>query len=220
MIIVIQCAAKKNPSAGTLYSVEGRPVVFVADPESAPNDSYVLYARPDDPYDDTLSWRDVLWRYNELNHGNPRNLLPAYLLYENKAYGRLVDRFGVENVYVLSAGWGLIRADFLTPSYDITFSQSAVDYARRRASDSYRDFCMVPAQGDEEIVFLGGKDYLPLFTRLTRALPQQKTVFFNSSRQPDLPGFTTVRFDTNTRTNWHYECANALLNGSILPRRE
>jgi hypothetical protein len=39
-----------------------------------------------------------------------------------------VDRFGLENVYVLSASWGLIRADFLTPYYDITFSSSADAY--------------------------------------------------------------------------------------------
>jgi hypothetical protein len=38
---------------------------------------------------------------------------------------RLVEKFGIEKVFILSAGWGLIRADFLTPNYDITFSGSA-----------------------------------------------------------------------------------------------
>jgi hypothetical protein len=217
MIVVIQCAARKRPAAGTLYSADGRPVVFVADPESAPHDDYVLYERPDDPYDDKRSWREVLWRYNELNHGNPRDLLPAYKLYENRAYGRLVERFGIENVYILSAGWGLIRADFLTPYYDITFSPSADDYKRRRKSDAYHDFCMLPAATTDDIVFLGGKDYLPLFAQLSRAAPSRKIVFYNSSQAPSFQGITPVRFETSTRTNWHHECANALIDGSLTP---
>ena len=61
---------------------------------------------------------------------SPFGLLPAYQLYENSTYNRLVDRFGLSNVYILSAGWGLIPADFLTPHYDITFSASADAYKR------------------------------------------------------------------------------------------
>jgi hypothetical protein len=68
----------------------------------------------------------------------------------------------------------------------------------------------------EEIVFLGGKDYLPLFCRLTASLPVKKTVFFNSVDRPELPdGFSPLRFRTTTRTNWHYECARALIAGKI-----
>jgi hypothetical protein len=63
---------------------------------------------------------------------NPLGLYPAYRLYENRVYGRLVEAFGVENIYILSAGWGLIRADFLTPYYDITFSHSAEGYLMYR----------------------------------------------------------------------------------------
>ena len=45
----------------------------------------------------------------------------------------------------------------------------------------------------EGIVFLGGKDYLPLFCRLTTTLKGRKTVFFNSANRPDLPaGFTAT----------------------------
>jgi hypothetical protein len=72
--------------------------------------------------EDGISWRHFLRKYNDDAGGNPLHLYPAYQLYENRAYGRLVGRYGLRNVYVLSAGWGLIRADFLTPSYDITFS--------------------------------------------------------------------------------------------------
>lgn len=215
MIAVIQCAARKQPDAGRLVSRDGTPVVFVAYPLSAPADDRVVYARPDDPYDDSTSWREVLLRYNEHSSANPLGLLPACRLYENKTYARLVARFGVRDVYILSAGWGLIRSDFLTPYYDITFSPSADGYKKRKRSDRYQDFCMVPTDTDKDIVFFGGKDYLPLFAHLTRATGTRKVVFYNSSRIPEANGLTPVRFETTTRTNWHYECANAFLDGSI-----
>jgi hypothetical protein len=116
-------------------------------------------------------------------------------------------------VYVLSAGWGLIRADFLVPQYDITFSQSAEDYKRRRKTDRYDDFCTLPVETDGNILFFGGKDYLPLFCALTKAVRGRKIVFYNSATAPRLSGCVLRRFDTTTRTNWHYECANAFLNG-------
>lgn len=215
MIVVIQCAATKRHDAGCLVSAGGKPVVFVAKPESAPEDSAHVYARPDDLSDNGKSWRDVLLEYNEQPGNNPLGLYPAYQLYENRTYGRLVEALGGANVYILSAGWGLIKATFLTPYYDITFGPSAAAYKRRRKGDKYRDFCMLPDRVDEEIVFLGGKDYVPLFCSITSSAQNRKTVFFNSAFPPDAPGCTLKRFPTSTRTNWHYECANALLDGNI-----
>jgi hypothetical protein len=163
MIVVIQCAASKQPGSGHLVAASGKPVDFVAYPQAAPTDPDRIYARPDDPSDEAIPWRRVLLQYNQGTEGNPLGLSPAYQLYENKIYGRLVDRFGVRKVYILSAGWGLIAADFLTPYYDITFSPSAERYKRRRKTDHYEDFCMLPSETDEEILFFGGKDYFPLF---------------------------------------------------------
>ncbi len=132
-----------------------------------------------------------------------------------KVYGRLVVRLGLENVYVLSAGWGLIRADFLTPYYYITFSSRADTYKRRRKTDRYDDFRMLPDDAKNDIVFFGGKDYLPLFCSLTDTVRGGKVVFFNSASVPRLNGCTLRRFETTTRTNWHYECANVFLDGTI-----
>ena len=143
--------------------------------------------------------------------GNPLGLCPAYRLYENQTYGRLADRFG-SNLYILSAGWGLIRADFLTPYYDITFSPSADSYKRRRKADRYQDFCMLLRDADEPIVFFGGKDYVPLFCTLTKSAKGKRTIFYNSARPPEAPDCRLERFETATRTDWHYECANHFLN--------
>lgn len=211
MIVVIQCAATKRPSAGRLKSRDGRPVVFVANPAMAPVDDGCLYARPDDASQNGETWRALLSSYNKSN-ANPLGLLPAYRLYENAAYGLLADRFGVDKLYILSAGWGLISAGFLTPYYDITFSPSAEAYKRRRKSDIYRDFCMLPMATEEPITFLGGKDYVPLFCSLTIAAKGKRTAFYNSAKSPEAIGCTLERFPTSTRTNWHYECAKALVD--------
>lgn len=215
MIAVIQCASSKQPHAGYFRTEQGKPVYFVADPGQAPVSGDRIYARPDEFSEDGTPWRERLLRYNASPGGNPFGLLPAFELYAKDTYRRLVQKFGTANTFILSAGWGLISSTFLTPAYDITFSPGADAYKRRRKTDVYNDFCMIPVECDDPIFFFGGKDYLPLFARLTRPVKAQKTVFFNSVSCPDIPGFSFQRFNTSTRTNWHYECANAFIAGTI-----
>jgi hypothetical protein len=215
MIVVIQCAASKRADAGHLVTASGTPVDFVADPRAAPPDPRKVYARPDDSPDGGRSWRDILLAYNDDPRDNPLRLLPAYRIYENRMYGRLVDRLGPGNVYILSAGWGLIPSEFLTPYYDITFSQSADAYKRRRKTDRYRDLRMLPDNTGDDILFFGGKDYLPLFGALTDRVRGRRIVFYNSATAPQMNGCTVRRFETTTRTNWHYECAAAFLDSGI-----
>src|SRR5262249_4160826 len=102
-----------------------------------------------------------------------------------------------------------------TPYYDITFSAAAEAYKRRKKTDHYDDFRMLPDGLSEELMFLDGKDYIPLFCSLTSAITTRKTVFYNSVQRPDVPGCVLKRFETTTRTNWDYECANALVDGVI-----
>lgn len=214
MIVVIQCAASKAPDAGHLATADGKPVIFVAHPEIAPkHDGF--YARPDDDAGEGRSWREVLLAYNREQLGNVLGLLPAFRLYQNPVYERLVDNLGTENVYILSAGWGLVRSDFLTPYYDITFSPSARGadaYKRRRKSDEYEDFCMLPEDADDDVLFFGGKDYVQLFCALSRRARGTRKVFHSAAEAPGAPGCIPVKFETRTRTNWHYECANAALD--------
>jgi hypothetical protein len=209
MKVVIQCAARKHPSAGSLQ-LNGKRILFVAQPHLAPPQYGVAHVRPDDVADGGETWRDRLLRYN-VQAENPLGLLPAFRLYANDTFRALAARFGEPNLFILSAGWGLISAGFLTPQYDITFTAQADAWKRRRRGDRYRDFQMLPDDG-EPIAFLGGKDYLPPFCALTSSLVGRKTVFFNQARTPDLPdGFAAVRYRTSTRTNWHYECARELI---------
>ena len=118
-------------------------------------------------------------------------------------------------MFILSAGWGLIPASFPTPQYDITFTAQADPWKRRRKRDRYEDFCMMPDDG-EEIVFLGGKDYRPLFTALTAGFKGRKTVLFNSEHRLDLPpGFTPVLYPSPSPRKWHYEAARDLIDDKL-----
>lgn len=216
MIIVIQCAGRKQPNAGCFEDKNGKAIMFVANPNLAPPHQKITFVRPDDESDIGISWRNKLVEYNETPSANPLNLLSAWQLYKNKTYQKLVNKFGLENVYILSAGWGLISASFLTPNYDITFSASAEKSKRRRKKDIYNDLCMLPSDCTEKIIFLGGKDYIPLFCALTSHIQSKKIIFYNSAIAPIQNGFETIRFATTTRTNWHYECANALIDDEIV----
>lgn len=219
MKVVIQCAGTKNPmqSGSGFVTASGKSVQFVADPGLAPSNEIHAYVHPDDSSDGSQTWRERLIHYNETSAANPLQLLPAYKLYGNRVYENLVKEFGVKQVFILSAGWGLIAADFLTPHYDITFSKAknVKPQCHRKKQDAYADLCHLPDDGDE-IIFLGGKDYFPLFSQLTTPLKGKKKVFYNSNFGPALtPGFWSERFNSPRKTNWHYSCAQALIDKEI-----
>lgn len=218
MKIVIQCAGKKSKDAGSFSLKDGRKIIFVASPSDQSPQENNAYARPDDMTDASQeTWREKLVAYNKAEASkNPLNLLPAYKLYISPAYQQLVSKFGEDRVFILSAGWGLIPAYFLTPLYDITFSPSSAPLNRRKPQDHYNDFRLMEDDG-EEIMFLGGKSYLPLFLTLTEKMSGQKIIFYNSKTPPhhSFPNIKMVRFETTTRTNWHYECANELVSKKI-----
>lgn len=217
MKIVIQCAAKKDPNAGYLVNADGKPVLFVANPDQAPPSDTYFYARPDDLAENGRTWRELLIDYNNQAENNRLSLSPAYKLYDNPTYEQLVNQYGADNVFILSAGWGLISAEFLTPKYDITFAQTSKyeKYKQRGKRDQYYDLCMLPSDSNDELVFFGGKGYLPLFCELTQNYQGHRFVFYNSGIEPDTPGCTLIRYPTTTRTNWHYSCAKDFMVGKI-----
>ncbi len=222
MIVVIQCAKSKRDHAGHLVNNAGRKVLFVARPEEASACEGYIFARPDDDDGTGVSWRNQLLEYNKNSNSNPLGLLPAVELYKHPIYEHLARHYGRENLYILSAGWGLIAADFLTPAYDITFSSDAESCHRRRQSDIYCDFHMLPDDTTEPVIFLGGKSYVKLFCSLTRNVKGKRYVFhkgkqyvFHVSRgEPHAPKCFFKRFETTARS-WHYECAHALIEGRI-----
>jgi len=215
MKIVIQCASGKESNAG-IFKEGGKDILFVAKPSLAPDNNEYIFRSPNDITRNGTTYTEQLSQYNRQSK-NPLNLLPAYKLYNNDVYRALVNKYGLENIFILSAGWGLISADFLTPSYNITFStaKNVNPEFRRKKSDVYHDLCHLPLDCADDLVFIGGQGYQSLFDRLTHNYFGNRIVFFNSANIPQLKNCKLIKFVTTQRTNWHYTCAKQLIDGVI-----
>jgi hypothetical protein len=218
MKIVVQCSATKNPLAPSLFFGKRR-VEFVAHPEHHPGTNSNATFRPDDLIPSTLlTWRESLAAYNAKGT-NPYGLLSAGMLYAQPAYQKLLDYVAAENLYILSAGWGLIRSDYLLPDYDITFSSQCESWKRRKPCDHFQDFAHLTQDRiveDETVYFFGGKAYLPLYYTLTQALPTRKVVYYRSKSIPENGAFKYIRYDCPGSTNWHYQCIKDFMADKIV----
>lgn len=214
MKIVIQCAGKKHENAGRLETTSGEKILFVAHPEWYTHQDKCY--RPDDKREDTDStWRDYLQSYNRKG-SNPYNLLPAGELYKPPIYKALAKKYGGQNVYILSAGWGLVRSDYLLPYYNITFSNQSEPYSKRRPCDKFKDFNQLSDEiihPDETIYFLGGLSYLPLYLNLTKNITARKVIYHSQGSAYHLQGYECIHY--GSYTNWHYKCAQDFINDRI-----
>lgn len=217
MKVMIQCAGSKADSAGFMRTESGQRVKFVARPSEAPATRQFDYAHPDEPCGNGRTWREELLNYNRHPGDNPLGLLPAYRLYQNQLYRDLAEHVGVTNLYILSAGWGILPAMFLTPDYDITFTTSAESYKRRRRSqDTYQDYAMPGRTTADTLLFIGSRSYLKLFADLTDTYRGKRIAFFNTKHRPQLSGVTILRYEDATRsTNWQYDCARDFILGRL-----
>ena len=214
MKIVIQCAGRKFENAGRLTTLSGEKVLFVAHPERYTEQDKCC--RPDDLREDMdCTWRDNLQSYNQQG-SNPNHLYPAGDLYKPSIYKTLVEKFGSHNVFIISAGWGLIRSDYLIPYYDITFSSQGKPYSKRNPRDRFEDFNQLSDSSihpDETIYFFGGQSYLPLYRSLTQNLTARKVIYHSQGSTYHLQGYECIHY--GCYTNWHYICAQAFIDGRI-----
>lgn len=215
MKIVIQCCKSKREEARTFKNDLGEEVMFVAHPERCAQ-SVSCKCTPDGEMGFRPgTWRDYLVEYNE-HGGNPDGLFRAGNLYKPAVYRPLVERYGWSEVFILSAGWGLIRADYLIPAYDITFSSQAGLCNRRRPSDVYQDFNQLQDYGvspEETVYFLGGKAYLPLYYSLTQHISARKVVYHAQRNPAKRQGYEYISYPPGT--NWHYACARGFMAGKV-----
>lgn len=220
MIAVIQGSQGRHPHASFMTARNGKRVLFVADPGQAPRDPDICHARPDDFSSFGGCWRKLVLGYNANPRNNPLGLLPAHALYPDEIYPWLLEELGPGQTCILSAGWGLIGASFLTPSYDITFNPGAEPFRRRRPADRYDDFCLLPDNTDEDVYLFADADHLPLFCYLTASYPGRRIVFYRSESPPAAPGCVLRKFETAVETNWYHECARAFLSDRSKPRAD
>jgi hypothetical protein len=234
MKICIQCAASKCPDGYLIDSI-GKKLQFVASPEKAPTDEPdTLFVKPATLCEGKgTSWQEIVKRYNDKG-GNPYKLYQAADLYRpsNKSfrgvYRDLADAFGGDNVFVVSAGWGIIRSDYLTPNYDITFSQQALkkypwkwrsheDVAAFSQDRNHLDLARLSP--NEEIHCFCGLDYLNMLYALTERLPGTKIVHYKSAHldrtNERRPGFHYRKYKGPEKNRtWHYQAAKDLIKES------
>ena len=171
--------------------------------------------------DDLLPDKETTWRkYIYENQTLDKLPLKAYELYKDKSYLELHKKFK-KRFYILSAGWGLVRADFRLPNYDITFSSKEKPDPRRIYNcPPYSDFNQLKIKPDEDIIFIGTPDYLNLFFTCTQNLANRKIVYFISNNMPNYPNdtFIYVRYDSKGRSSgWYYSLAKDIIDG-IIPK--
>lgn len=164
-----------------------------------------------------MTWQEKLEQYNKQEENSDR-LKKAGELYKPRIYLKLVEHFGLENVFILSAGWGLVRADFYLPSYDITFLQSAETCKKRiygKDNDKFANFNHLYEIKDslinEVLYFFGGIQYLNMYYDVTSQLPCQKIIYYKSERldldNNRVKGYRYTKYITPRVQNWHYSCA-------------
>lgn len=213
MKLVIQCACRKYENAGRLRNLLGEQVVFVAHPEKCAQSPYPLCCKPDDEITPGRgTWREFLIQYNQQG-SNPEGLFKAADLYKPSIYHDLVVQYGWQNVFILSAGWGLIRSDYLIPYYDITFSNQGKLWSKRGPSDGFHDFNQLTESSvlsDETVYFFGGNDYLPLYYSMTQNLAARKVIYGRTGHRE---GYEYVPY--RSYTNWHYSCAKDFIEDRV-----
>jgi hypothetical protein len=128
--VIIPCAKGKKHNAPTL-TLGGNDITFVAQPagvnERAPWDPIVQHG--------PRTWIHCVADYNNAGALNPvdvaagvgisgppgTQLFCAGTLYTASIYADLIQVLGFHHIFILSAGWGLVRADVRLPPYDVTF---------------------------------------------------------------------------------------------------
>jgi hypothetical protein len=157
------------------------------------------------------------WRKYLEEHQNDKNLLMTYKLYSRKEYRCLYEKFQ-NSLYILSAGWGLVGAEFKLPNYDITFSSKSGASNKRDKTTNFKDFNQLNISDNEDVVFIGTPNYVPLFIQLTKNLSNRKIIYWKSKSLKKIKvndTFEYCYFPNGTNRNWYYELANAIGCGII-----
>lgn len=207
--VVMICAGSKY-DAGVLKK-DSNFINFIA---RSNRDNYEFL--PDDliELNGKKTWRDFV------NENQAALTFKAYELYKKKQYRCLYKKYG-NNFFILSAGWGLVNAEFKLPYYDITFSQQgSINTKRNKNIDIapvYKDYNQLVSNDNDDIIYIGGKDYLDLFYKLTCKLSNRKIIYYNSNIMPKNHDGNYIyrKYISNYSTNWHYQLADDICDGVI-----
>lgn len=155
--------------------------------------------------------------------------------YEN-VYKCLVQKYGKDAVFILSAGWGLVNAACRLPPYNISPSAKE-EYAKitkrelLALADKLKNYNLLGDVTNESrtIYFFGGKRYIPLFCKLTQDIPGMKVIHYKCSEDEikkarERCPTKRYRFEgyklggsekRQQQTNWHYARVKDFMKGKI-----
>lgn len=215
MKIIISCSNRKN---GKPLKYKDKIINFTSRKDEI-DQKQESYFHPDDLIpNENISWRDLI-SLQELV-----DLTPAHNMYKNKIYNSLYNKFG-NDLFIYSAGWGIVRADFKLPNYNITFSKgnNIPLYAKRNFNDEFNDYNQLKEiDENERLIFIAGKDYVLPFCNLSQHLSNEIIILHSSlsvlknNKYLSKSNFHFVHYKTNLRTNWHYEFARKLITNDII----
>lgn len=226
---IYPCCASKHASAGT-FTMNGKKVVFVADPSLVVPQRDCIHRTPD-TFDPELgkSWREYLFDYNRTYRQtgkNPANLLPASKLFTKPIYASLTAHFGADHFYVLSGGWGIVNSRFLLPKYNITYSRApGIPIENKRAYDSFKDWNQLTNLKEPHLLlFLGaGREYTDRARQLLGEIPMKQVIVTRQDCKAQNNRFVfedavatskfafDLPFETTRRTNWQESAALAAM---------
>jgi hypothetical protein len=222
MKVLIQCAGSKIEEASTLIR-NGQEIKFVARPTLG-SDQCCPWDNIDG--NNSPTWIDCLRSFNDnAQQGLPPGVTwgqgvptQAIHLYSDAIYERIADAVGAENVYILSAGFGLVRGTDVIPKYNITFSNANKVLLNARIT-SRRRIPLGTLRNE-----IGGADQIHLFLTpnyISYFLGANPT--FNTNRlslhwragQTVPDGLEQVAIQQHViakRTNWQYIAADRFID--------
>ena len=221
--VVMICAKGKQVNSNIIHLNFNEPITFVAQPNGVNTflpDENILHSK--------MTWRDYVTK----NQGPEIIPFKSYQLYIHGVYQNLFNFFG-DRLFILSAGWGLVKAEFRLPNYNITFSSSAKPEYKRvfnNLDPPFNDFNDLTYNHNvglnsenEDIVFIGSPDYIPLFIKLTQNLKCRKIIYWKRMKPKPIPielpipnnTFLYRFYNTAKNRNWHYELAQKYADGEI-----
>jgi hypothetical protein len=208
-IPVLCCSSDKTKDR---FCYNGKFYKFVAYPQEVAQGGVIFY-KPDDRIPgENKTWRDLVLEQNE------PDLVPAYELYSRDIYRDLYHEFG-NYFYILSAGWGIIRADFKIPAYDITYStdKKIPGFVKRINNQNWNDINHLQEDAkkfdsNSEIILFAGSDYAPRFCDMTQYIKCTKKILYKSLKLIRQQGFIYEYYKTKINTNWFYKAAQDFLD--------
>jgi hypothetical protein len=220
-IAVLCCSSKKSKER---FCYNDQYIKFVASPQMASKTmpkNGVEYYKPDDKIPgENKTWRDLVL---EQKHSD---LVTAYCLYCRDIYKDFYRNFG-DRFYILSAGWGIIRANFKIPTYDITYSTTpkVPEYAKRGDNHGWKDINHLQEDSmkwgcDSEVILFAGSAYVSHFREMAQSLPnsiQKRILVYTNNKSEDrnvkrYQNLVYQYYYSPKSTNWHLEAAETFLS--------